>query len=240
MGFCGTVRVTDLNGLSVTGMAYSNKWNSTDQVPLRAITSGQLGLMMRLIQLTAAMPSRFSLSARLAETDDNGAWLANAYAVKSKLDLYNNFTYFLTDPVNGDQFHQHDDRVLAGANASRTINGSFGSLPTETTFGVQTRYDDIDLSLTNTVARQFLSNTRSDHVNEGNVGIYAQNMSHWTPWLRTIVGLREDFYTANVNSFFDPANSGNANAAIAQPEILDGSWPILQDRILCQRGHWIS
>jgi hypothetical protein len=28
------------NGLSITGMAYSNKWNSTDQVPLRAIESG--------------------------------------------------------------------------------------------------------------------------------------------------------------------------------------------------------
>ena len=209
---------SNLNGLTVTGMAYSNKWNSTDQVPLRAITSGQLGLYDAFDPTDGGNASRFSLSARLAETDDKGAWLANAYAVKSKLDLYNNFTYFLTDPVNGDQFHQHDDRVLAGANASRTINGSFGSLPTETTFGVQSWYNNIDLSLSNTVARQFLSYTRADHVNEGTVGIYAQNVLHWTPWLRTIVGLREDVYTANVKSFFDPANSGNANAAITSPK----------------------
>jgi outer membrane receptor protein involved in Fe transport len=209
---------SNLNGLTVTGLAYSNKWNSTDQVPLRAITSGQLGLYDAFDPTDGGNASRFSLSARLAETDDKGAWLANAYAVKSKLDLYNNFTYFLTDPVNGDQFHQHDDRVLAGANASRTINGSFGSLPTETTFGVQSWYNNIDLSLSNTVARQFLSYTRADHVNEGTVGIYAQNVLHWTPWLRTIVGLREDFYTANVKSFFDAANSGNANAAITSPK----------------------
>ena len=194
---------SNLNGLTVTGMAYSNKWNSTDQVPLRAITFGQLGLYDAFDPTDGGNANRFSLSARLAETDDKGAWLANAYAVKSKLDLYNNFTYFLTDPVNGDQFHQHDDRVLAGANASRTINGSLGSLPTETTFGVQSWYNNIDLSLSNTVARQFLSYTRSDHVNEGTVGIYAQNVLHWTPWLRTIVGLREDYYTANVKSFFD-------------------------------------
>jgi hypothetical protein len=209
---------SNLNGFTVTGLAYSNKWNSTDQVPLRAITSGQLGLHDAFDPTDGGNASRFSLSARLAETDDKGAWLANAYAVKSKLDLYNNFTYFLTDPVNGDQFHQHDDRVLAGANASRTINGSFGSLPTETTFGVQSWYNNIDLSLSNTVARQFLSYTRSDHVDEGTVGIYAQNVLHWTPWLRTIVGLREDVYTANVKSFFDPANSGNANAAITSPK----------------------
>jgi outer membrane receptor protein involved in Fe transport len=94
---------------------------------------------------------------------------------------------------------------MVGANASRMIPGSFGSIPTETTFGVQTRYDDIHLGLTDTVQRQFLSNVRSDYVREGSVGVYTQNVLHWTPWLRTIVGLREDFYTANVNSIFDPA-----------------------------------
>ena len=42
--------------------------------------------------------------------------------------------------------------------------GSLGGLPTETTFGIQTRYDDITLGLTNTVQRQFLSNIRTDLV----------------------------------------------------------------------------
>src|SRR5437660_1235012 len=30
----------DSNGLSITGMAYANRWNSTDQIPLRAVDSG--------------------------------------------------------------------------------------------------------------------------------------------------------------------------------------------------------
>ncbi len=38
-----TQGVTD-NGFSLTAMAYSNKWNSSDQIPQRAITSGQVGL----------------------------------------------------------------------------------------------------------------------------------------------------------------------------------------------------
>ena len=37
--------------------------------------------------------------------------------------------------------------------------------------------------------RQFLSNTLFDHVDEGNVGIYAQNTMHWTDWLRTTTRL---------------------------------------------------
>lgn len=209
---------TDTNGFTVTGMAYDNKWNSTDQVPLRAVTSGQLGLYDAFDPTDGGNSSRFSLSARLAEADNSGAWRANVYAVKSELDLYNNFTYFLTNPTNGDQFHQHDDRVMVGGNASRMMAGAFGSTPMETTFGIQMRYDDIDLALTDTVQRQFLSNIRSDHVNEGSVGIYAENVLHWGPWFRTIVGWRGDLFTANVNSIYDPANSGNAMMAIGSPK----------------------
>ncbi len=65
--------------------------------------------------------NRFALSGRIAQSDDLGSWKANAYVVKSQLDLFNNFTCFLSDPVLGDQFHQHDDRLMAGANSSRTL-----------------------------------------------------------------------------------------------------------------------
>ena len=100
------------DGLSITGMAYSNKWNSTDQVPQRAITSGQIGLYGAEDPTDGGNTDRFSLSARMAGTDDAGSWKANAYVVKSDLDLFNNFTYFLTNPMLGDQFHQHDSRVM--------------------------------------------------------------------------------------------------------------------------------
>ena len=91
----------------------------------------------------------------MAATDDTGSWKSNAYVVKSELDLFNNFTYFLSNPVLGDQFHQHDDRVMTGANASRTINGSLVGRPMETTFGIQTRYDAINLGLTDTSSAVF-------------------------------------------------------------------------------------
>ena len=217
----GLVRYTQgtaLDGFSITGMAYSNKWNSTDQVPQRAITSGQIGLFGSEDPTDGGNTNRFALSARVAGTDDAGSWKANAYAVKSQLDLFNDFTYFLADPVLGDQFHQHDDRVMAGANASRTLNGSFAGLPMETTFGVQTRYDDIDLALTDTYQRSFLSNVRSDKVGEGSVGVYAQNTVHWTDWLSTTVGWRGDYYDARVNSLFDANNSGNVQRGIGSPK----------------------
>ena len=53
--------------------------------------------------------------------------------------------------------------------------GRLFNLPSQTVVGLQTRDDDINVGLTNTFHREFLSNTLFDHVNEGNVGIYAQN-----------------------------------------------------------------
>ena len=225
------------NGFSVTGMAYSNRWNSTDQVPLRAIASGELGLYDALDPSDGGNSNRFSFSGRWAQTDDSGAWRANVYLVRSTLDLFNNFTYFLSDPNNGDQFHQHDDRLLTGANAARTFNWTAGSLRQETTFGVQSRYDDVTLGLTNTFQRQFLSNIRTDLVREGSVGIYGQNVSHWTDWFRTVVGWRGDLYTASDASIFDPANSGNPNAGISSPKFSMVFGPFARTELFVSGGY---
>ena len=180
------------------------------------------------------------LSTRFAQSDDVGLWKANAYLVKETMNLFNNFTWFTTDPMNGDQFHQHDDRIYGGAGVSRTINGTLFSRPTETLFGVQTRYDDIDVGLGNTAQRLFLSNTLVDHVGEGNVGIYAQNTTRWTDWFRTTAGWRGDYFWASVNSILQPANSGNAAGRDRQPEIHDDVRSLLQDRIVPRRWHGLS
>jgi outer membrane receptor protein involved in Fe transport len=211
-------RGTAEDGFSLTGMAYANKWNSTDQIPSRAIASGEIGRYGAIDPSDGGNSSRFSLSGRWTRTEESGSSKANFYLIKSSLNLWNDFTYFLGDPVNGDQFHQHDDRILGGINASHTFKNQFAGLPMETEIGVQSRYDDIRLDLNNTVRRQFLSPIRSDVVREGSVGVFAQNTLHWTDWLRSNIGWRGDFYQASVNSLFTPANSGNANAFIGSPK----------------------
>jgi len=226
---------TALDGFSLTGFAYSNKWNSTDQIPQRAIPL--IGLFGSEDPSDGGNTNRFALSARAAGTDDAGSWKANAYVVKSQLDLFNNFTYFLNDPILGDQFHQHDDRILAGANASRTLNGSFAGLPMQTTFGVQTRYDAIDLALSDTFQRSFLSNVRSDKVGEGSVGMYAQNTMKWTDWLKTTIGWRGDYYQARVNSIFDANNSGEASAGIGSPKFTAVVGPFNQTEFFGGAGY---
>ena len=219
--FSGLLRYsqgTATDGFSITGMAYANAWNSTDQVALRAFTTGQIGLYGELDPTDGGDTSRFSLSGRVAQSTDDGSWKANAYLVKYTMDLWNNYTWFTDNPVYGDQFHQRDDRVYGGGGASRTYDGSFAGLPTQTVFGVQTRYDDIVTALNYSHQRQPLAYYIDDHVGEGNAAIYAENTVHWTSWLRTIAGWRDDYYAASVDSMLQPANSGNNREAIGSPK----------------------
>jgi hypothetical protein len=225
------------NGFSVTGMAYTNKWNSTDQIPLRAISSGEIGLYGALDPSYGGNSNRLSLSSRFASTDETGAWRANAYVVSSSLNLFNNFTFNLSDPDNGDQFQQHDDRLLMGANASRSFNWRLGGLRQETLIGFQSRYDDVTVGLSNTVQRQFLSNTRTDLVKEGSVGFYGQNTTHWTDWFRTVIGWRGDIYQASDNSIYDAANSGKSNAGINSPKFSMVFGPFARTEFFVSAGY---
>ena len=219
--FSGLLRYsqgTATDGVSATAMAYANNWNASDQVALRAITTGQIGPFGEIDPTDGGDTSRFMLSSRFAHSDDNGMWKANAYVVKYTLDLFNNFTWFTTNPTLGDQFHQSDDRIYAGGAVSRTFNGALFNWPSQTVVGLQTRDDDINVGLTNTFHRQFLSNTLFDHVNEGNVGVYAENTTRWTDWWRTTLGLRGDYFAASVNSMLQPANSGNPVQMMPSPK----------------------
>ena len=224
---------TATDGLTLTAMAYSNAWNSTDQVAQRAIDQGIIGRFGTLDPTDGGVSSRFSLSGNFAHSSEYGQSKISAYVVRSDLQLYNNFTYFLDNPVNGDQFNQLDRRTLGGFDARHAFDWRFGGLETQTRVGVQSRYDDIHVGLFKTEQRALLSTVREDRVQEGNVGIWTDTTTRWTDWLRTTVGIREDIFAGRVLSD-TPENSGNAQAIDNEPEGRHRAWPLVQDRVLRQ------
>lgn len=216
---------TATDGFTLSGMAYSNAWNSTDQVAQRAIDQGIIGRLGTLDPTDGGVSSRFSLSGNLAHSSDYGQTRVSAYLIRSDLQLYNNFTYYLDDPVNGDQFNQLDRRTLGGFDARHAFDWRFGGFETQTRVGVQSRYDDIHVGLFKTAQRSWLSTVREDRVREGNAGIWTDSTTRWSDWLRTSVGIREDFFAGSVSSD-TPENSGNAQASMASPKagIVFGPW----------------
>ena len=213
------------DGAALTGMIYGGRWHATDQVARRAVDQGSIDRFGSLDTSDGGRADRYSLSGRLARKDDAGVTRMNAYVIRSDLELFSNFTYFLHDPVSGDQFKQLDARTLAGFNLSRGIEWKLGRFEAETTFGAETRYDDIHVGLFDTVRRQVVSTVREDHVGEASAGFYGQQLLRWTDWFRTIGGLRTDVFHVHVRSD-NALNGGKASDAMASPKLtlVFGPW----------------
>lgn len=226
--FNGVVRYsqgTALDGFSVTGMAYENRWTATNQIPGRAVAEGIVGRFGTLNPTDGGNTSRFSLSSRWSQSDAGGYTRANAYVVGYRMNLWNDFTYFLNDPVNGDQFRQSDSRLLSGGAIARVFRGELFGLPIENEIGFQARNDDIRVGLFNTRLRQTIGVVRDDRVQEASAALYFENRVRWTDWLRTSVGVRADGYDARVVSD-NPLNSGKVRDGIVSPKFgaVFGPW----------------
>ena len=171
---------TGANGFNVSLMAYKARWNATDQMPQRAIDSGLQNSRFDTIDAAdGGNARRYSLLTGWQRSTETTTIRFNAWIVGQQLDLYSNFTYFLDDPVNGDQFNQPDRRVTTGIDASRTWQMPGLRLNLENTLGVQLQNDNIHNGLYLTRARQRLSTTRADHVVENSIGFYAEN-ARWS------------------------------------------------------------
>ncbi len=214
------------NGFNATAMAYKAHWNSSDQIPQRAIDSGLIRSRYDAIDPTDGGQShRYSLSGAWRSGTALASTKVNAYVINNQLDLYSNFTYFLDDPVNGDQFNQPDRRITTGLNASHTWKMDGFGKESENTVGVQFQNDNIHNGLYKTKAQRRLSITRQDHVVESSVGVYFENATRWAEKFRTVAGIREDAYRFDIASNIS-ANSGKHKDAKASPKLslIFGPW----------------
>ena len=199
---------------TLTAMAYSGKWNSTDQVPLRAIAEGLIDRFGSLNPTDGGVSTRSSLSfSRVKRTDDDQLQVS-AYVIRYKLDLWSTFTYYLRDPINGDQMLQHDDRVVYGFKASKSWFTSIFGAPTTNLIGVQARIDDIkDVGIFSTVERQIIGTTQNAGVLESNGALYAESSTQWLEHVQTTLGVREDQFDFDVkDKMLNPDGSCNINS----------------------------
>ena len=203
-------RGSNANGWNVTAMAYRGKWNATDQIPLRAVADGRLGRFDTVDTTDGGSAHRYSLSSAWRADSDAGATSVNAAVIANRLDLFSNFTYFLDDPVNGDQFAQPDRRVTATLNAEHRWD-SYRA-------GLQVQNDNIYNGLYKTAARQRLSTTREDHIVETSAGAFIEKSSKWTNNFRSVAGVRFDHYRFDVESDL-AANTGRRSASKVSPTL---------------------
>lgn len=193
--------------LTLSLMGYDNSWNSADQIPMRAVQSGLIDELGSLDDTVGGQSRRFSANAQW----QNDAWTASAYAISYEMSLWSNFTYFLDDPVNGDQFEQVDDRMIYGGQVSYQSFGKLNDMAMTNLFGAQIRIDDIDeVGLYSSTARVRTGVVKSDAVRQSSLGVYWENQLAITDELRTVFGVRYDRYDFDVDSLVDVNKHGVA------------------------------
>ena len=181
---------------SLVLMGYDNSWISADQIPVRAIQRDVIGELGSIDNSVGGESSRYSLSVNVQD----GPWSGSAYVIDYDLNLWSNFTYFLEDESNGDQFEQVDDRRIYGGQIEYAMASSLAERPMSNRFGVQFRVDDIqEVGLYHTQRRERLGVTRSDKINQSSVSLFWENRIDWNQHIRTVYGARYDNLRFDVN-----------------------------------------
>ena len=248
---------TQAAGFSLTAMYYKSTGAMETDQSVYALGQGLIGRYGVLDPTDASRSGRFSLSGHYGAKGQGWRLVANAYAIHSTMTLWNNFTHYLFDPINGDQEQQDERRTTIGGDAALTLLHDFAAIPTQTVVGLSERYDHAFLDRQHTHQRVALGYCdmastdgtygvpyvavggycAADHVGLNDLGVYVENTIHWTRWLRSVVGLREEYYTAQDRSVTLASHATGAQSLL-QPKasVILGPWGKTEAYVSAGRG----
>jgi len=235
----GTVRYshgTDKDGYSATVMFFHGEGNMTTDQPLRAIQEGLIGRDGTLDPSDGSLSQRYSLSLHYGTTGDRWSLSSSAYFIRSTMTLWNDFTHYLDDPINGDQESQNEARSVGGGQVGFALTQAFGSITNDLVAGAQLRYDSEYVDRKHTLLRVPLDYCsivqadgptlqvpmaggicNADNVHLLDLGPYLEDTVRWTSWFRTILGLREEYYRAG-DSSLTTGFQGATHETLLQPK----------------------
>lgn len=194
--FSGMIRYS-AGDFSVLAMGYHNKWRSNDQIPLRAVDDDVISRFGQIDSTDGGESDRYSLSGSWRHVGARSLQTIQLYGIASNLNLYSDFTYFLDDPIHGDQFNQREHRLTLGGQATDAVALALGQM---LTVGLQSRDDIIpSTGLYHTEHEVRLNTVLQDRIDERATGAFAELSSRWEPWFRTVFGLRGDTYRFDVD-----------------------------------------
>ena len=203
------------------GSYYHAEWHGSGEIPARAVRSGLIGRFGAIDPNEGGITERTNLNVDLAwNVTQNQRLTFNTYLTYYRLSLFNDFTFFLNDRVNGDMINQRDERFLAGFDAQYQIRSTPRGMPLTSTAGVQYRIDTPNVVLANAVQRHQIGRTQDVSITE----------QSWSPFVkldllphekvRLVTGARGDVFTFDVKEHVNTSGSRlTGTATKARPNV---------------------
>ncbi len=181
--------------LSISLSHFTSKWDASGQIPERAVAQGLITRFGSLDDSEGGITSRTNANFKLLKTFDNNDFLSNQlYFINNQFQLFSNFTFFLNDPVNGDQIEQHENRNIFGYKLAYGLERDLGRTSLSTEIGFDLRFDQTkDTDLTHTFGRRTVLDTYAlGDIDQLNAAFYINEQWKITDRLTVNAGLRFD------------------------------------------------
>ncbi len=203
--------------------AFQSSWNASGQVPERAIQSGQIDRFGAIDNTEGGVTSRYNFNfEHIKSVNSNSLFKNHLYYSDYSFELYSNFTFFLNDPVNGDQIKQKEHRRLFGYNGSYQTSGTLGGKNLTSEFGVFLRNDQTDGSELSRVRQRSVTTTQLalGDITETNTGAYISETWAIAPRTTLNAAVRADLFQFGYENHLDSAYlPQQVTAGIVSPKL---------------------
>lgn len=155
---------------------FKSKWDASGQIPQRAVDAGTINWFGAIDDTEGGNTQRSNAVLQYSKQVNSNTFIKNtAFYSHYNFELYSNFTFFLEDPVNGDQIRQKESRNVTGFETELTKEIYAGATPVKLQMGAGLRYDDANnVELSHTANRKTtLQQIQLGDIDETNLYGYA-------------------------------------------------------------------
>ncbi|MFK7832373.1 MAG: TonB-dependent receptor plug domain-containing protein [Winogradskyella sp.] len=182
--------------LTLTASHFTSRWDASGQIPQREVDNGNITRFGAIDDTEGGETERTNFNVTFDKyIDDDTKLSTNAFYSHYAFELFSNFTFFLEDPINGDQIFQKEDRNIFGANTAISHTRFLGDIELNVTSGIGLRHDIVnDVELSRTLNRTTtLENIQLGDINQTNIDAFV-NAEFEFGKLKIAPALRLDYF----------------------------------------------
>ncbi|MFM9909524.1 MAG: TonB-dependent receptor, partial [Chitinophagaceae bacterium] len=200
------VHLNEHTKLFVSANMFNSIWDASGQIPERAVKNGTIGRFGAIDNTEGGFTGRININTKLVHRFRNNDVLEHQmYFSRYHFNLFSNFTFFLNDPVNGDQIKQTEYRNIFGGQTNYRFNRNIGNAGSVSNIGIGIRYDATQNSeLSHTLNKTTLIDAiQLGNIREANAFVFADEKIEIGNWLLN-GGIRADYFQF---SYIDKINA---------------------------------
>ncbi len=191
--------LSDKSKFTIIASRFSSKWDASGQIPQRLIDNGTMSRFGSVDETEGGKTSRTNFNVAYTKPIDENTFIkSNVFYSNYQFELYSNFTFFLEDPINGDQIRQKENRNIYGLNSEINRKAIFNETNALFQLGFGFRADETtDTELSHTLNRSTtLDRLKLGDIDQTNIFSYL-NAEFELGKLKINPAIRMDYFKFN-------------------------------------------